>query len=104
MLARGPFGVDFPRALVDALAAPAHLLDDVPRISDEDLGVVAAVVEIVEYRRRAGDRRVEAFRIGVHAVSRAERTIALASKRRTRMNEREIDVEQYGADRTIAER
>src|SRR5439155_13935540 len=40
MLARGPFGVDLARTGVDVGTAPAHLLDDVTGVGNEDVGVV----------------------------------------------------------------
>ena len=56
-----------------AAPAPAHLLDDVPRVADEDLGVVYAHLPA---RRGAAPRwplRVEPRRVDLHAVPRAER-------------------------------
>ena len=44
VLARRPFVVDLAGARVDVAAAAAHLLDDVPRVGDEDLGVVRRVL------------------------------------------------------------
>ena len=40
VLAGGPFVVDLARARVEARAVAAHLLDDVPRVRDEDRRVV----------------------------------------------------------------
>src|SRR5207302_3894699 len=88
-----PLAVNLAGALVDPRAAPAHLLDDVARVRDENLGVVH-VVRTVEERRGARDALLELRRIDLHAVPRAERLIALAAKRRTGIDQGEIDIEK----------
>jgi hypothetical protein len=96
VLARRPFRIDFAGARVEVRPAAAHLLDDVLRVGDEDLGVVRRLVGAVEQRRGAGHGTGELRGIDVHPVPRAERLVALAAKRRAGVNQREIDVEEDG--------
>ena len=94
VLARRPLGVDLAGACVEVRPAAAHPLDDVLGVGDEDLGVVRHVVGAVEQRRGAGDGAGELRGIDVHPVTRAERLVALAAKRRAGVDQREVDVEE----------
>ena len=55
MLTLGPLRVDFPRTNVDSGAAAAHPFDDVPRVRDENPGVVHGIRGAVQQRAGAGN-------------------------------------------------
>lgn len=91
--ASGPLRVDLLRGALDAGTRSAHLLDDAPRVFDEDSGIIRAPVD--RERRRGGrDRGLEARGIDRHLVAGAEVAIARALERGPRIDEGEVDVEE----------
>src|SRR3989442_9610387 len=103
MLARRPLGVDLARAIVDARATAAHLLDDVPRVLNEDSRIVLRLFRAVEERGGTRDGCLELCWIGLHPIARAERPVALAPKHLARIDQREVDVEENGAGHPITQ-
>src|ERR1700675_2584155 len=96
MPAGGPLRVDFARAGIEARSVATHLLDDVPRVVDEDLAVVRRVVRTIEQRGRARHGGVELRRVDRHPVPLAKRTVAVAAEHRPGIDQREVDVEENG--------
>ncbi len=94
VMAGRPLVVDVPGREVRAGATPAHVLDDRPRVVDEQLGVVVVRLHFVEHRRRLRDGRPEQRRVDRHAVAGAEEPVALALKGRAGVDQREVDVEE----------
>src|ERR1043166_1039560 len=94
VLTRGPLAVDFPRRGVDPRSPAAHVLDDVPRVPDENLRI-DRVVSAVQQGRRARNAGVEAVRVDRHTVARAEVAVPGSAERRARVDEREVDVEEH---------
>src|SRR5581483_3517719 len=76
----------------------AHLLDDRARVGDEDLRIVL-VARLVEQARGARHGRLEARRIDLDAVRRAERLVAFAAEDGPGADQREVDVEEDGPRR-----
>src|SRR5262249_47941113 len=81
VLARSPLPINLARAGVDVRSRPAHPLDDVFRVREEDLGIVH-IARTVEQRPGAGDARLELRSVHVHPVTRAESLIPFSAKRR----------------------
>src|ERR1043166_3279170 len=95
-MAACPFRVDLTGARVERgirAVFAAHFFDDVPCVGDEELVIVRRAFGIVEQRCGAGDGGFEPGRINVDVVPLRECLISLAAKCRTRIDEREIDIE-----------
>src|SRR5262245_51500535 len=99
MVIGSPLSVDFPGAGVELLTAASHLLDDVARIADEDLGVVYRVVRAIENGRRPHHGVLEQRRIDADAMLRTESVIAGTLKCRSGVDQREIDIEEHRSNR-----
>src|SRR6185436_9511188 len=98
--------VDLARARVQhavLAASSSHFFDDVACVGDEELMIVRRAFGVVEQRRRAGDRRLELQGIDVDVVPLRKCLIAFAAKRRTGIDQREVDVEDDGLDAAHAE-
>src|SRR5688500_5366354 len=93
-----PLVVDLPRHLNHLLAAAAHALDDRRRVVHEQIVVVDLVFDFVEDERRGGGGGVELRRIDLDARRLARAPVAFCLKRRSRIDQREIDVEKDRAD------
>jgi len=62
------------------------------------------ILFVVEDRRRGSDRGAEARLVDDDAVTPAEARVAFALKRRPRVDEGEVDVEEEGPDRNAQAR
>src|SRR6185369_8906634 len=86
--------VNLARARVEARAGAPHLLDDVPRVSHENPGVVRRFPGRVEHRCRARHGFREPRRIHLHPMPRAEGMVAFGPEHRPGLDQGEINVEQ----------
>jgi hypothetical protein len=93
-----PRVVDLEGGVPHAGAGAAHLLDDGRRVADEEIVVVERIGEMVEHRLREGHGGVEPRRVHADAVFGAGRRIARTVEARAGMDEREVHVEEHGAD------
>ena len=73
----------------------SHSPDDVRGVVDENLRVVYRLLLAIEDVRGGNHRCGKSDRIDLHAVAGAERPIPFTLKRRARIDEREIDVEEH---------
>ena len=96
VMARGPLVVDLPRGALDARSRTAHRLDDAHGVVNEDLRIVNVTAGF-EMRGGRHHRAAECLGIDRDVVPRAEVAVADALKRRTRVDQREVDVEEDGA-------
>src|SRR4051794_25060764 len=103
MPTRCPFPVDLTCDRVERVPCSTHGFDDVPGVPDVDLVVVHSVLGQVEQSGGALDRTIEQGSIDLDAVTRAERTVSLALKRGARVDEGEVDVEEYGSGHLLAD-
>ena len=79
------------------VADPAHALDDPLGEEDPDLLVVVELRVPLERRERGAARLVVARRVELEAVPRAEPPVALGPEVGPRLRDREVDVEDNGA-------
>jgi hypothetical protein len=100
VLARCPLRVDLAGAGVELVTPAAHLLDDMPRVSDEYFHVVDGIARAVQNRCRARDCAIEAARIDVDPVPSTKRMVSFAPERRARVNQREVDIEENRTNHT----
>src|SRR6185503_20413310 len=64
----------------------------------KDLGVVNRARRLIQDRRRTRDRAAERVDVDLHAVAGGKPPVPFAAERRTRIDQREIDVEEDGLD------
>src|SRR3954469_1061399 len=96
MLAGGPLAVDLLRACVEIRTGTAHPFDDLARVDDEQLVGVALVAAVEKWRGR-GNRRLKAVGVDIDPVPGAECLVPFAEKRRPRVDQGPIDVEEHRA-------
>jgi hypothetical protein len=66
---------------------------------DEQSSVVDRVLDFVKDERGGSDRVLESRRVNRDTFSGAKTCVALTLKRRTRKNQREVDVKENGTNR-----
>jgi len=99
VMARRPLVVDLAGAGVERRARSAHLLDDSSRIPHEYLAVVHVFLLLVEDDRRGANAVGKAGRLDGDAVVRAKALIPFALERWTRIDQREVNVEEHRGSR-----
>ena len=104
VVAGGPLVVDVPGREVRAGPSTAHVLDDRPRVVDEELRIVVVRLDLVEYRGRLSDGRPKQRRVDRDTVAGTEVPVALALEGRAGVDQREIDVEEDGARHRVIRR
>src|SRR5918993_2012966 len=101
VLTLGPFLVDFAGAGVEPLARSAHALDHAAGVADEDVGGVDMILLLIEDGRGRQNGSAEQPRVDGNAVAGAEAGVPFALECRTRIDEREVDVEEDAANRWV---